>query len=129
PATSTRSLTRSIAAGSRTSCSAAARKVGADAFRGWRVQDVLLAAERHTILMSQEDEECIATARWVVDVPRLERARGHAVRGSVGAAQALVPYIQDGLYADDGISLAQALEMLPGIEEMDLEKRGAVVAA
>jgi hypothetical protein len=35
----------------------------------------------------------------------------------------------DGLYSDDGISLVQALEMLPGIEEMDLEKRGAVVAA
>jgi hypothetical protein len=35
----------------------------------------------------------------------------------------------DGLYSDDGISLAEALEALPGIEEMDLEKRGAVVAA
>jgi hypothetical protein len=35
----------------------------------------------------------------------------------------------DGLYSDDGISLVQALERLPGIEEMDLEKRGAVVAA
>ncbi len=35
----------------------------------------------------------------------------------------------DGLYSDDGISLAQAREMLPGIEEMDLEARGAVVAA
>ena len=35
----------------------------------------------------------------------------------------------DGLYSDDGISLVQALEMLPGIEEMDLEARGAVVAA
>ena len=44
-----------------------ARKAGADAFRGWRVQDVSLGADRHTILMSQEDEECIATARWVVD--------------------------------------------------------------
>lgn len=36
---------------------------------------------------------------------------------------------QDGLYSDDGISLAQALEMLPGVEELDLEARGAVVAA
>jgi hypothetical protein len=35
----------------------------------------------------------------------------------------------DGLYSDDGISLVQALEVLPGIEEMDLEARGAVVAA
>jgi flavin-dependent dehydrogenase len=36
---------------------------------------------------------------------------------------------QDGLYADEGISLVRALELLPGIEEMDLEARGAVVAA
>jgi hypothetical protein len=36
---------------------------------------------------------------------------------------------QDGLYADDGISLVQAREMLPGIEEMDLEARGAVATA
>jgi hypothetical protein len=36
---------------------------------------------------------------------------------------------QDGLYADDGISLARAREMLPGIEEMDLEARGAVATA
>jgi flavin-dependent dehydrogenase len=36
---------------------------------------------------------------------------------------------KDGLYADEGISLAQALELLPGIEEMDLEAQGAVVAA
>jgi hypothetical protein len=36
---------------------------------------------------------------------------------------------EEGLYSDDGITLAQAVEMLPGIEEMDLEKRGAVVAA
>ena len=35
----------------------------------------------------------------------------------------------EGLYSDDGISLVQAREMLPGIEEMDLEARGAVVAA
>jgi hypothetical protein len=34
----------------------------------------------------------------------------------------------DGLFADDGITLAQAVERLPGIEEMDLEARGAVVA-
>jgi flavin-dependent dehydrogenase len=36
---------------------------------------------------------------------------------------------QDGLYAEEGISLVQAREMLPGIEEMDLEASGAVVAA
>jgi hypothetical protein len=35
----------------------------------------------------------------------------------------------DGLYSEGGISLVEALEVLPGIEEMDLEKRGAVVAA
>jgi len=35
---------------------------------------------------------------------------------------------EEGLYSDDGISLVQAIEMLPGIEEMDLEARGAVVA-
>jgi len=35
---------------------------------------------------------------------------------------------EDGLFSDDGISLVQAREMLPGIEEMDLEARGAVVA-
>ena len=34
-----------------------AKKAGADAFRGWRVQDVSLGEDRHTILMSQEDEE------------------------------------------------------------------------
>jgi hypothetical protein len=35
----------------------------------------------------------------------------------------------DGRHADDGITLAQAREILVGIEEMDLEKQGAVVAA
>jgi hypothetical protein len=35
---------------------------------------------------------------------------------------------QDGLFSDDGITLAQATERLTGIEEMDLEARGAVVA-
>jgi hypothetical protein len=34
----------------------------------------------------------------------------------------------DGLFAEDGISYNQAIEMLPGIEEFQLEKRGAVVA-
>jgi hypothetical protein len=36
---------------------------------------------------------------------------------------------EDGLYSDDGITLAQALEMLPGVEELDLEATGAVAAA
>ena len=35
---------------------------------------------------------------------------------------------EDGLFSDDGLTLAQAMEQLPGIEEMDLEARGAVVA-
>jgi flavin-dependent dehydrogenase len=35
---------------------------------------------------------------------------------------------QDGLFSDDGLTLAQAIERLPGIEEMDLEARGAVAA-
>ena len=34
----------------------------------------------------------------------------------------------DGLFSGEGLSLVQALELLPGIEEMDLEARGAVVA-
>src|ERR1700727_2900191 len=47
-----------------------AKKVGADAFRGWRVQDVSLGEDRHTILMSQEDEGVIDTghhcnAAWI----------------------------------------------------------------
>jgi hypothetical protein len=36
---------------------------------------------------------------------------------------------QDGLYAQEGMSIARAFELLPGIEEMDLEACGAVVAA
>jgi hypothetical protein len=35
---------------------------------------------------------------------------------------------EDGLFSGEGLTLAQALEQLPGIEEMDLEARGAVVA-
>jgi flavin-dependent dehydrogenase len=35
---------------------------------------------------------------------------------------------KDGLFSDDGLTLAQALERLPGIQEMDLEASGAVVA-
>jgi flavin-dependent dehydrogenase len=34
-------------------------------------------------------------------------------------------WAQDGLFTDDGMTLAQALEVIPGIEEYDLEARGA----
>jgi hypothetical protein len=34
----------------------------------------------------------------------------------------------DGLFSDDGLTLAQAVERLQGIDEMDLEARGAMVA-
>jgi flavin-dependent dehydrogenase len=36
---------------------------------------------------------------------------------------------EDGLYSDDGMTLAEALELLPGIDEFWLESRGATVAA
>jgi hypothetical protein len=39
---------------------------------------------------------------------------------------------QEGLFdvsPEDGMTLSQALELLPGVEEFDLEKQGAVVAA
>jgi flavin-dependent dehydrogenase len=42
-------------------------KHGAEAFRGWRVQDVEIGGDAHTIKLSQEDEETSVTARWVVD--------------------------------------------------------------
>ena len=42
-------------------------KHGADAFRGWRVQDVEIGQDAHSIKLSQEDEETSVTARWVVD--------------------------------------------------------------
>jgi flavin-dependent dehydrogenase len=35
----------------------------------------------------------------------------------------------DGLFSGDGMTLAQALELLPGIEEFSLEAKGAVVAS
>jgi hypothetical protein len=35
----------------------------------------------------------------------------------------------DGLFAEDGISLTRARELLPGIDEMFLEERGAVATA
>jgi flavin-dependent dehydrogenase len=34
---------------------------------------------------------------------------------------------QDGLFDENGVTLAQALELVPGIEEFDLEARGAVL--
>ena len=60
-----------------------ARKAGADAFRGWRVQDVSLGADNHTILMSHEGEECIATARWVVDAS----GRANILRRKLGVGE------------------------------------------
>ena len=36
---------------------------------------------------------------------------------------------EDGLFADDGWTLAQALELIPGIEQYDLEARAAVLVA
>ena len=42
-------------------------KHGAEAFRGWRVQDVEIGSDAHTIKLSQEDEETSVTARWLVD--------------------------------------------------------------
>jgi len=42
-------------------------KHGAEAFRGWRVQDVEIGPDAHTIKLSQEDEETSVTARWIVD--------------------------------------------------------------
>jgi len=34
---------------------------------------------------------------------------------------------EEGLFSDDGMTLAQALELIPGIEEFDLEARGALL--
>jgi len=42
-------------------------KNGAEAFRGWRVQDVEIGADAHTLTLSQEEEETSVTARWLVD--------------------------------------------------------------
>ncbi|HTS73469.1 MAG TPA: NAD(P)/FAD-dependent oxidoreductase [Gaiellaceae bacterium] len=42
-------------------------KNGAEAFRGWRVQDVEIGSDAHTVKLSQEDEETSVTARWIVD--------------------------------------------------------------
>ena len=41
-------------------------KAGADAFRGWRVQDVEVG-DPHSVKLSQEDDEASVTARWLVD--------------------------------------------------------------
>src|SRR5688500_6463274 len=43
------------------------RKAGAEAFRGWRVQDVEIGKDAHTVTLSQEDDETSVTARWLVD--------------------------------------------------------------
>jgi hypothetical protein len=36
---------------------------------------------------------------------------------------------QEGLFAEDGMTLADALELLPGVEEFDLQARGATLPA
>jgi flavin-dependent dehydrogenase len=36
---------------------------------------------------------------------------------------------EEGLFSDDGMTLAQARELLPGVEEFDLDAQGAVLAA
>jgi hypothetical protein len=36
---------------------------------------------------------------------------------------------EEGLFDPNGVTLAQALERLPGVEEFDLEVRGALVTA
>jgi flavin-dependent dehydrogenase len=51
-------------------------KNGAEAFRGWRVQDVELGADVHTVKLGQEDEETSITARWLVDAS----GRGNILR-------------------------------------------------
>ena len=42
-------------------------KEGVEAHRGWRIQDVEIGSDAHTVTMTQEDEETSVTARWVVD--------------------------------------------------------------
>jgi flavin-dependent dehydrogenase len=51
-------------------------KNGADAFRGWRVQDVEIGSDSHRITLSQEEEETSVTARWIVDAS----GRGNILR-------------------------------------------------
>jgi flavin-dependent dehydrogenase len=51
-------------------------KAGADAFRGWRVQDVEIGADAHRIVVTQEDAETSFTARWIVDAS----GRGNILR-------------------------------------------------
>ena len=40
-----------------------------------------------------------------------------------------VKWEQEGLFSDDGMTLAEAIELLPGVEEFDLAARGATVGA
>ena len=40
---------------------------GADAFRGWRVAEVKLGSEEHTVVLKHEDDAATVSARWVVD--------------------------------------------------------------
>src|ERR1700759_5866933 len=60
-----------------------ARKAGADAFRGWRVQDVELGADKHTVHMSQEEDACSVTAHWIVDAS----GRANIMRRKLGVGE------------------------------------------
>ncbi len=55
-------------------------KAGADAYRGWRVQEVALGDDVHTITMTQDDETATVAARWVVDAT----GRGNFLRKQLG---------------------------------------------
>lgn len=59
------------------------RKAGADAFRGWRVQDVELGSESHRVVMTQEDEAAPVSARWVVDAS----GRANILRRKLGVGE------------------------------------------
>jgi flavin-dependent dehydrogenase len=56
-------------------------KAGADAFRGWRVQDIdINGQDKHTIRMTHEDDEATITARWIVDAS----GRANLIRRKLG---------------------------------------------
>jgi flavin-dependent dehydrogenase len=57
-------------------------KNGADAFRGWRVQDVEIGEDAHRIVVSQEEAETSFTARWIVDAS----GRGNILRRKLDLA-------------------------------------------
>jgi flavin-dependent dehydrogenase len=53
---------------------------GADAVRGFRVQDVTLGEDRHTVVLGHDSGETTVTARWVVDAT----GRGNFLRKKLG---------------------------------------------